>query len=267
MKTTEFMDFLPQYCETCKEQGYYKCEDPEANSILACSRCGRKYSSVWCSKCGMGGDFVRNPENRPKAWDCPGCKERYELDPAIFDHSAPLIPESHLPHDIREQVTFKPTSWQIFQNRVDAFFSTLNKPLSYIFFSAFAFVLFLHASSIIFGTSSFPLVNILFGLVFIAIFVITDTHESSVSMRRYNEKYLKKIPILWKIVVGYFFVYSIVIYIYGWTVSRGRRLTELAPQERFSAEHSSLLCIQTMMISLFLFSGLLLWVRWSTTDE
>ena len=255
------MDYLPLYCETCKEQGYYKYEDPEANSILACSRCGRKYSSVWCSKCGMGGDFVRNPENRPGTWDCPGCNKRYELDPAIFDHTVPLIPESQLPHEIREQVAFKPTSWQIFFNRVDAFFVTLKRPLAVIFFGAFSFVLLIHASSILFGTSSFPLVNILFSLIALSIIVITNTLESKISMRRYYEKYLKEIPLLWKIIVGYFFTYSIGIFIYGWTVTQGRRLTELAPQERLVAENTTLLCIQTMMISLFLFSGLLLWFR------
>ncbi len=267
MKTTEFMDYLPLYCETCKEQGYYKCEDPEVNSILACSRCGGKYSSVWCSKCGMGGDFVRNPEDRPETWVCPGCKKRYEIDPAIFDHTVPLIPETQLPLKIRESVEYKPTTVQIFLKRVDVFFVTLQRPLAVIFFCAFAFVLFLHASSILFGNSSFPLVNFFFGLVFIAMLIVTEIFDSNISMKRYNEKYIKKIPVIWRIIAGYFIVYSIVIYIYGWRVTRGRALTELTPPERFVAEFETLICIQTMMIFLFLSSGLLLWFRESAAKD
>lgn len=210
---------------------------------------------------------MHNPEGRPDAWDCPSCNKRYGLDPAIYNETVPLIPKSQLPREIREQVAFKPTSWQIFFNHMNTFFSALRNPLSYIFFGAFAFVLFLHASSILFGTSYLPFVNILVGLVFIAIFVINDTLESGGSMRRYNETYLKKIPMLWKIVVGYFSIYSIGIFIYGWAMTHGRRLTELAPSERLVAEYTTLLCIQSMMISLFLLSGLLLWIRRSTTED
>ena len=96
--------YLYSPCEGCEEEGIYFVNDFEENSFLKCNKCGKETSDVWCEKCGMGGPFVENIEERPNNWKCPDCKSEYTLPNDFYTNSTTLYLESEVSKEILKSI-------------------------------------------------------------------------------------------------------------------------------------------------------------------
>jgi len=104
MKPDFDKDEFPIWCEGHHQQGYIFVDNPEGFYFVICDTCGWETSDVWCSKCGMGGGFVKNIEKRPSTWSCPNCKTRYELPDGFYENPVPLLIEVALPQSVRDRL-------------------------------------------------------------------------------------------------------------------------------------------------------------------
>ena len=94
--------YLP--CEGCSEEGIYFVDNFEEDSFLKCNNCGKETSDVWCKKCGMGGPFVKNIEERPDKWKCPDCNSEYMLPSDFYTDETTLYLESDVPKEILKNI-------------------------------------------------------------------------------------------------------------------------------------------------------------------
>ena len=94
--------YLP--CEGCNEEGIYFANNFEEDTFLKCESCGKETSDVWCDKCGMGGPFVENIEERPDRWRCPDCKTEYMLGNDFYLSAKTLYLESTVPKEILKEI-------------------------------------------------------------------------------------------------------------------------------------------------------------------
>ena len=95
---------FPLNCEQCEQLGYFFIEDINKSSFIICQQCSGETSNVWCPKCGMGGPFIRNIEQRPTAWACPNCHTKYSLPPNFYKKPVPLFEIEELPLTIQERI-------------------------------------------------------------------------------------------------------------------------------------------------------------------
>lgn len=103
--TSEFdKDYLPIWCENCDQQGFIFVDNPEGSFFAICKTCGWETSEVWCPKCGMGGEFVRNIGKRPTSWNCPNCKTKYDLPNGFYENSLTLFTEEVLPQTVLDRI-------------------------------------------------------------------------------------------------------------------------------------------------------------------
>ena len=82
---------IPMWCDGCEQQGEIYVNSPEESVFVICENCGYETADVWCPKCGMGGEYIRNVEDRPKSWACPKCRTRYRLPVDFYEHPVSLI--------------------------------------------------------------------------------------------------------------------------------------------------------------------------------
>ena len=97
-------DYLPSWCEVCNREGFIFVDDPEGSYFVICKSCGWETSEVWCPKCGMGGEFVKNIDKRPSNWVCPNCKTKYQLPKEFYEKPINLFTEQELPPLVRERI-------------------------------------------------------------------------------------------------------------------------------------------------------------------
>ncbi len=103
--TAEFeKDYLPIWCEDCDSQGYVFVDDLDCPYYVVCKTCGYETSQVWCPKCQMGGEFVRNIGERPSSWNCSNCKTEYELPSEFYENPIMLFTEEVLPQNVLERI-------------------------------------------------------------------------------------------------------------------------------------------------------------------
>jgi hypothetical protein len=103
--TSEFeKEYSPIWCEDCNQQGHIFVDNLEGSYFVICKTCGWKTSDVWCSKCGMGGEFVRNIGKRPSSWNCPNCKSKYEILNGFYDNPIMLYTAEILPKSVLERI-------------------------------------------------------------------------------------------------------------------------------------------------------------------
>ena len=100
-------DFLPVYCEKCRQQGYIFSDNFDEPAFIVCNRCRSETSHVWCPKCGMGGGFIKELlKERPRSWVCSDCKTEYILPPLFYEEPIHLYLEDELPDNIRKRVDY-----------------------------------------------------------------------------------------------------------------------------------------------------------------
>ncbi len=103
--TSEFdKEHIPYRCKDCDSEGYVFVDNPESSYFVICKSCGWQTSYVWCPKCGMGGEFVKNLSARPSAWVCPDCKTKYQLPIEFYKKPVNLYTEEELPVSAQEQI-------------------------------------------------------------------------------------------------------------------------------------------------------------------
>src|SRR5215204_5986437 len=103
--TSEFeKEYSPVWCEGCDQQGYIFIDNLEGSHFVTCITCGWETSDVWCPKCGMGGEFVKNLRKRPSFWNCPNCKTKYELPQGFYENPISLFIDNALPLSVRERL-------------------------------------------------------------------------------------------------------------------------------------------------------------------
>lgn len=84
---------IPETCSHCGEIGYHYWKGVGTKDFsLMCWKCQRIFSTVWCEKCGMGGDFVDMASGDPSDWFCPECKQIYTLPVDFFKYPIKLVP-------------------------------------------------------------------------------------------------------------------------------------------------------------------------------
>ena len=89
-------------CPKCQHTTYYFYQgEPDAPCILECWSCHHRFSFVWCDKCGMGSDFIKNIQKRPASWQCPDCEFVYSLSPHIYENPITTFDFSALPQSTR----------------------------------------------------------------------------------------------------------------------------------------------------------------------
>ena len=252
------MHLISQPCEVCNDDAYHETPDPDGSYILECTGCGSKYSSVWCDKCGMGGDFVENPDLNPKHWSCPGCKTRYRL-PASFAMSIiPLVPMSLLSPEDQAKVTIpKPRFFEV----TDSIFAAIGKLRPFFaigFFALFVFTFITHLISIATGRSLVIYPDLFFLASFLALIPVLPT-ERFVPKEQRGKVGLGSIPRLGKIILLAISLYGIALYIYGLTITGGERLSELPITQRVAADLNTMLCVQVFWMLLLLAGSLVLW--------
>ena len=98
-------DFLPVYCEKCRQQGYIFSDNFDEPDFIVCSCCGSEMSQVWCPKCEMGGDFINELlKERPRSWVCSDCKTEYILPASFYEEPIHLYLEDELSPDVLMRV-------------------------------------------------------------------------------------------------------------------------------------------------------------------
>ncbi len=97
-------DFLPIYCEDCKQQGYIFEDDINQPRFVVCSRCGWETSQVWCPRCGMGGCFIENLSAKPAFWVCSRCKTKYDLPDSFYEEPIRLYLADELSPEVLQRV-------------------------------------------------------------------------------------------------------------------------------------------------------------------
>jgi hypothetical protein len=252
------MNFISQPCEVCNEDAFFDPPDPDGSYVLECTRCGTKYSSVWCDKCGMGGDFVEKPDTNPRHWTCPGCKTRYSLSARVLFHPIPLVPKSLLSPEDQAKVTVpKPR----FLSAFDPIFTGIGKlrPLfSFAFFTLFVFTLITHLISIAVGQSLVICPQFFFIASLLALFAAVPAERFSIKEGRWKKGF-GSVPRVAKIILLAISLYGIAIYVYGLTISHGQRLSELPMDQRLAADLNTTLCMQAFWMLLLLAGSLVLW--------
>jgi hypothetical protein len=103
--TSEFeKEYSPIWCENCNQQGFIFVDNLEGSHFVTCKSCDWETSDVWCSKCGMGGEFVRKIGKRPTSWSCPNCKTKYMLPNEFYNEPITLFIEETLPKTVLERI-------------------------------------------------------------------------------------------------------------------------------------------------------------------
>jgi hypothetical protein len=97
-------DYLPIWCEGCDRQGFVFINDTSYSYFVVCDTCGWETSQVWCPKCEMGGEFVRNISKQPSSWSCPSCKSKYKLPDGFYEIPVKLFTQEELPLNIQERI-------------------------------------------------------------------------------------------------------------------------------------------------------------------
>lgn len=97
-------DYLPIWCEACDHQGFVFIDDISHPYFVTCNTCKRETSQVWCPKCEMGGEFVKNIGKRPSKWSCPDCKTKYELPDGFYEHPIKLFAQDELTPIVLEKI-------------------------------------------------------------------------------------------------------------------------------------------------------------------
>jgi len=97
-------DFLPVYCEKCKQQGFIFLENMDEPAFIVCSRCGSEMSQVSCPNCKMGGDYVEKIGTRPTSWICSSCKIETILPTLFYEKPIHLYLREELPPEVLSRV-------------------------------------------------------------------------------------------------------------------------------------------------------------------
>jgi hypothetical protein len=134
-------------CPKCEETGYYFTPEPGADSsALICWKCRHTFSTVWCGKCGMGGDFVDMTMRESMDWRCPECNSNYTLPIGFYENPVTLKSWENLENNVQTSFTerqrqFRHTqargsswifasliiSFTLVQPIVNSFYKTLSK--------------------------------------------------------------------------------------------------------------------------------------------
>ncbi len=97
-------DYLPIWCEQCERLRFLFVDNPEQICFVICKRCGQETAQVYCPKCEMGGDFIRNIAKHPSYWVCSKCKTRYALPADFYEKPNYLYGEEELPSETRDRI-------------------------------------------------------------------------------------------------------------------------------------------------------------------
>ena len=84
------MESFPIWCDGCDQQGKIFVDNFDQPTFVVCNTCGFETSQVWCPKCKMGGEYVRNIETRPKSWVCIDCHTEYVLPKDFYNNPTNL---------------------------------------------------------------------------------------------------------------------------------------------------------------------------------
>ena len=81
---------VPIWCSGCNQQGDAYVDNYEDTFFVICNNCQYETSQVWCPKCEMGGEFVIEISKKPKTWNCPNCRSKYELPSDFYGNPVKL---------------------------------------------------------------------------------------------------------------------------------------------------------------------------------
>lgn len=115
---------LSQYCEECEREGFVRFIGE--NFFVRCTICNSETAQVYCPKCDMGGQFVRNIKKHPSSWKCPQCKKIHQLPNDFYEHSELLYFEENLPADLTKHIPKPKTP---IQKAVSSFLLSLVLPI------------------------------------------------------------------------------------------------------------------------------------------
>lgn len=247
---------VPDWCNTCDAQRYFLADALESSRLLRCKQCGTLSSSVWCPKCGMGGDFVKSIPERPSQWECPQCHRQYPLSPDFYASPVDLIRDIHVPPEHKpalERLTSKPKGLLPSSNQAIA---ALALPAAAVLLAGFAMLLAVHILSLLTHTYLFPFPQAFFLLAAAALaFGIAPGH-----------RYIASISPVLRWVPFALFIYSVVIYFALGQVTGGQRMVDLPPDTAAEAVFVQGLCIQGFLLGVILLGGLILWYRTRRTS-
>jgi hypothetical protein len=97
-------DYIPIWCDDCDCQGFVFINDTPHSYFVVCNTCKWETSQVWCPKCEIGGEFVRDISKQPSEWSCPGCNTKYKLPDNFYENPIKLIAQQELPPIIQERI-------------------------------------------------------------------------------------------------------------------------------------------------------------------
>jgi hypothetical protein len=108
-------DLMFAMCPKCENDCYYSSKNYEEPIVLICWSCQQTFSSVWCEKCGMGGDFVTNISEKPPSWQCPDCHSTYAIPADIYENPIKTVAKENLPATVHASHAARQIRFQIDQ--------------------------------------------------------------------------------------------------------------------------------------------------------
>jgi len=252
---------LPEWCETCDEQRYFVVSDPEASHFLRCDSCGNLSTAVWCRHCGMGGDFLTGLAKRPLRWKCPTCRRQYHLPAEFYNAPIPLVRAEALPPQLRGNVPKQAAPRPSGPKSLNAALRSLSRPTAWILLTGFAGLLAIHITSLLTRKYFFPYPEAFFMLAMFSVYVGLVPANERISARDYYRQYIKPIHPLLRWAPFLIMLYALFIYFFLGGITAGRRLIDLPPAVRQTAQYSQVICIQGFLMGTILLGGLIRWHR------
>lgn len=113
-KITNFDQYSETWCLNCDQQIYYLpsshlyATNSHHNLIIKCPECAALTPDVLCEKCGIGGAFIENIDQKPGTWTCPNCHTNNLVDQSIYAQPIVGITKRTSPPDLRKSF-YSPT--------------------------------------------------------------------------------------------------------------------------------------------------------------
>lgn len=97
-------DWLSVRCPSCDRIGVIFVDDSQPSFLAVCQRCNGEATDVWCSECGVTGDFVEGIDRHPSTWACPRCGATNTFLASFYENPFPIHFKEDLPDDVRSRI-------------------------------------------------------------------------------------------------------------------------------------------------------------------
>lgn len=144
-KKSQWLEELPEWCESCNKQGYFYTKEGDKEHLLECNSCGHLSAYVWCKKCEMGGGFIENLKKKPATWVCPDCQTTFRLGKSFYSQITKVYLEDDLSNEAQKKRQFYQKQKKNRTLDINFFISSISTNSLLLFFSVLAFLVFAFA--------------------------------------------------------------------------------------------------------------------------